>query len=420
MSLLAPLALAFGALAAAVVVGLHLLTTRRPPAMLLPTARFVPHADARAVARTSRPTDLLLLALRALAVLLVGAAFARPVPDAPGARVRTVVLLDISSGLADRAAAIDSARLRLTEGGVLVVFDTAARVIPADSLDEVMRGGSDASFAAPGPLSPALAAARTAAGRVARGADSVRLVIVSPLTASAFDAATRSLRDAWPAGAELVRVPATADTARAPATRLVTARADDPLAPALARLPAERGAHLVRIVRSPPSVDDSTWAREPSRVLVVWPVGDATLAPDGVTSTGARPATLVAPLARFPVPADERVVARWRDGTPAVVESALGAGCMRSVGVGIPLAGDLTLRDPFARFLAALVEPCGGARGVALPDSAVAWLAGNGEAAPATLLAQASAADWRLGAWLLALALLLLAGEWMLRRRTAA
>ena len=48
--------------ASAVVAALHLLSVRRPPELLLPTARFLPERDVRAISRTRRPSDLLLLA----------------------------------------------------------------------------------------------------------------------------------------------------------------------------------------------------------------------------------------------------------------------------------------------------------------------------------------------------------------------
>ncbi len=57
MSFLAPWMMAAGVLAAMGVFALHLLTTRRPPAVMLPTARFVPESEVRAVARASRPTS---------------------------------------------------------------------------------------------------------------------------------------------------------------------------------------------------------------------------------------------------------------------------------------------------------------------------------------------------------------------------
>lgn len=416
MTLLAPIALGIGIAAALVVVGLHLITTRQPPPAPLPTARFVPVTEARAVSRASRPTDLLLLALRLLAVLLIGFAFARPVLDAAGPRVRSVVLLDVSTSVADPGAARAAALQRLTEGGAFVLFDTAAREVPPDSLGSARA----VSFVARGALSPALVAGRRAATRIARGADSVRLVLVSPVTVHAVDAATAALRAAWPGGIELVRVAAAPDTAAAALPRLTTPLADDPLTPALRRLPRARGAHDVRIVRADVSAADSAWARGDGHVLVLWPLAsDATFAADAVVTGGPDAVTLVAPLVRMTVPGDGTVLARWRDGAPAVVQHALDGGCLRHVGIGVPLAGDLTLRVPFAQLLERVVEPCAGRAAPPATEATLDWLRGSGAAADADPLA-ATTTDSPLAAWLLAAAMLALASEWYVRRRRSA
>ncbi len=418
MSFLAPLALVLGIAGAIGVVAVHLLTTQRPPRETLPTARFVPLVEARAVARSRRPTDLLLLAIRALVVLLIGAAFARPVLDAPGPRVRSVVLLDVSGSVADPAAAAARAGEALGEGGALVLFDTAARIVSPDSLS----GGVDPSGRRPparAALSPALVAARKVAGQVARGADSLRLVIVSPMTEGMTDAATAAFRAAWPGRVEIVRVAGVADTARSDAPELITTLADDGLRPALDRLPRGRGSHRVRIVRRAPTAVDTLWTRDAGHLLIVWPLVAGEPLADAVTVPGAGGVTVVAPLVRGAVPTSGQVLARWRDGAPAVVESPLGAGCERWVAIGVPLAGDLTLRAPFAQLTEALVVPCGGRRRSAMPDSVVAHFAGSGTLAPARLLANETALDAGLPAWLLALALVALGAEWLLRRRVA-
>lgn len=457
MSFLSPFMLALGGLAAAVAVALHLLTTRRPPKALLPTARFIPVSEARAVSRSERPTELPLLASRVLVALLLGAAFARPVLDAPGPSVRSVVMLDVSSNVAVPDAAIGLAAERLTEGGALVVFDTVARALDEDSVAAriaegkrgaaagvtAVTGARAASRTSPrasrGIISAALVSATREARRVARGADSVRLVLVSPLAEEEFDAATGALRAEWPGAIEVVRVAAVTDSARGVPVRLVSPLADDPLAPALVRLSGARGAQEVRVVRTDPSAADTAWARdmgrdagrdvmrsvgrEVGRVLVHWPSsGDEPAGADGVTAFGLREATLVAPLARLSIDTTgpSRVVARWRDGAVAAVESPLGEGCVRRVGVGLPLAGDVTLRAPFERFLAVMVEPCGGARGAAVSDSVAQRFGGGTQAASATRLAAGASADPRITALLMTLALAALAAEWMIRRRGAA
>ncbi len=362
MTLLAPLAFALGVVAAGVIVALHLLTTRRPPPQPLPTARFVPLAEARAVARTRRPTDLLLLALRIAALLLIATAFARPVPDAPGPRVRSIVALDLSSAIASPTEVVARAREALADGSALIVFDSVARAVPLDSLDALVL--SEGPRAPVANLSPAFVAARDVARIVARGADSLRLVVVSAFLESGRDAATGAWRDAWPGRVELVRV--------------------------------ERAA-----------------AGDSARL--VWPDSAGDARPDAVHIAGAGGVTLVAPLARHPVP-EGRVVARWRDGSPAATETSDADGCVRHVGVGVPSAGDLVLRPPYARFVAALRAPCGGAGATAIPDSVLTALSGEGPLAPARALADAAGGESPLAALLLALALLALGAEWWLRR----
>lgn len=424
MSFLAPWALVAGVLAALGVVALHLLTTRRPPEASLPTARFVPEADVRAVARASRPTDLLLLALRALAVLAIGAAFAKPVLDAPGPAVRSVFAIELVSGVAASAfeSALAGVRERAADGDAFVLFDTAARNVSRDALDTLTVPAGAPRIAV---LSPMLVVARDAAAEIARGADSIRLVIVSSLAPEGVDAATLAWRTAWPGRVELVRLSGAADTLAAPSIELRSALADDPLAPAIAALPRARGAHAVRIVRGVVTAADTAWLITTQGVIVAWAVApderESPVRADAVTAwggiAGVAP-TLVAPLARLDA-GEGRVIARWRDGTPAASEAHVGEGCVRTVGVGIPLAGDLTLRSPFGHFLEAMVVPCGGHRSAAVPDSLLAWLTGEGALASASALQAGAEQSSPLTLWLLVLAVALLGAEQFVRRRPA-
>lgn len=372
MSFVAPWLFAAGALAALGVLALHLLSTQRPPERVLPTARFVPETDLRAVSRTSRPTDLPLLLLRMLALLALGAGFARPVVESPGPAVRTVHAVEWTSALDDADALRTRVLAALAERDTLVVFDTAAVVMDAERF---------AAMAAPSvrraALSPMLVAARDAATGLARGADSLRLVVYSALPADAVDAATNALRARWPGRVELERVDANRSLA-----------ATDTLAP---------GVRLEWLASSRDSLRP-----------------DAVIAFDGVD------AALVGLLARHAVP-EGRVLARWRDGTPAVTERPDGDGCVRSIGVGLPAAGDLPLRASYARFREALGAPCGGARLAALSDSAWRALAGDGPLALASAFIEDAPTRSPLAAWLLLVAILaLLAEQWLRRRMTPA
>jgi hypothetical protein len=166
-------------------------------------------------------------------------------------------------------------------------------------------------------------------------------------------------------------------------------------------------------------------------VLVLWPAlaasddsaregsvdahADTVMAAGVVALAGGAALPLVAPLMRRVVP-EGHVIARWHDGAPAVTERVHGNGCVRSVGVGIPAAGDLTLRPPFADFLEAMLAPCGGRRGAVLPDDALPWLHAEGALADASSLAVASSTESPWTKWLLALALMALAFEQIVRR----
>ncbi|MEO7520234.1 MAG: BatA domain-containing protein, partial [Gemmatimonas sp.] len=86
MTFLAPSMLLVAVLGSLVAIALHFLSVRRPPAMILPTARFVAPRDVRAVSRSARPSDLLLLLLRVLAMWCAAIALAGPRYTA-GARV---------------------------------------------------------------------------------------------------------------------------------------------------------------------------------------------------------------------------------------------------------------------------------------------------------------------------------------------
>jgi hypothetical protein len=420
MSFLAPWAFVAGVVAAAGILALHLLTTRRPPPAPLPTARFVPESDVRAVARARKPTDLLLLALRVMAVLAIGTAFARPVLDAEGPSVRTIVALEWTRAVADTAEALRLARAEISEGGAVIVFDTAARELTlSDSLREL-----SAPSVAQAELSPVFPAALAAAERIARGADSVRLVLVSALSAGALDAATHAWREAWPGRIDVRTLRAVVDTARGPAIVFRSPLADDPLAPAIARARANRGAHPIRVVRGPVSDDDGRWLTASGNgVLFMWPaLADSTL-PDAVTVFGANGTmTLVAPLQRDAVGVEsgKRVLARWRDGAPAVTEMDRGGSCVRSTSVRLPVAGDLTLRESFAELLDRVLEPCGGARSLPLDSAGGAFLTRPGALAPAQALVQRTLGNRTLPLVLLALAALLLGVEQLLRRRAAA
>lgn len=126
MSFLHPWAIAIGIVAAAAPLAIHLLTRPRPVRLPLSTLRFVRMAVQQQRAR-HRLRDLLILALRTAAVLLLALAVAQPrwgeqppVSDAqPGDAVR-VVLVDASLSMAAREHGIERLeRARTVAAGFL-------------------------------------------------------------------------------------------------------------------------------------------------------------------------------------------------------------------------------------------------------------------------------------------------------------
>ncbi|HEY0780174.1 MAG TPA: BatA domain-containing protein, partial [Gemmatirosa sp.] len=212
VTLLAPWGLALGAAAVGGLVLLHAITVGRPRPAWLPTARFAPDRAPRATRRLARPTDRRLLALRATSALLAGVALARPVREPVRQHVARVVIADIGDA-ATRPAVRDGVRALAGPGDVVVPLagvprrpldvptrppasaaDSVARLAALDSALADSAPSSDPSVhpsrgqSAAAPLSAALIAARRAAPGAAAVADSVELVIVSPLARDAVDA----------------------------------------------------------------------------------------------------------------------------------------------------------------------------------------------------------------------------------------
>lgn len=410
MTFLAPWALAVGALGAAGLVLLHLVALQRPAAYVLPTTRFIPDQRTLVSRAATRPRDLILLALRVLMLLAAAAAFARPVLTPSRGAVSRVVLLDRSAAVADPAASITRVRGLAADGVpfTLIAFDSTPAVVPATRLDSL---GAAPRGSATGSLSAALIAARRASIALAQVADSVELVVVSPLAAAELDAATPMIRAAWPGSIRVEQVAMRADSAGTwQLERAIPL--DDPLGPATSGLRAQRGERMTRLVRGPLSPSDSTFARSGGTV-VRWDTTSARAVAEGLAHGDD---VIVASLARIPV-GEGRIVARWADGSPAATEHALGTGCIRHVGVGIPEAGDLPLRTGFQRIARGLFVPCGVTAPSRVSDSlAVRALAGPGTAAASARVLRAdSNLPSPLARWLLALALALALAELVAR-----
>ena len=137
MTFLAPGFLIASAVVAAAVIALHFIVTRQPRAGILPTARFVPNLPATATARATRPSDILLMLLRVLLVLSVGAGLAKPIfKPSRGAEAR-VILADVSRSQRDSVMLLDSLRALYRNHDVLVAFDSSARIIGGSVRDTI-------------------------------------------------------------------------------------------------------------------------------------------------------------------------------------------------------------------------------------------------------------------------------------------
>jgi hypothetical protein len=412
MSFAAPLYLLGGAIVAAAVAALHFLARRSARPLPLPTVRFVPEHPVAAPRPTSRPRDLLLLALRLLVVILLAAAFARP--ERRGGGVVRVIVVDGSRAVQSPVEARDSARAYHRPGDAIVVFDSVGREIRGH--EDIVTPGHGR-----GSLSGALVASLRAGARVAVGPDSVELVLISPFAREEWDAATLSIRALWPGRIRLVPIRAATPRPRGVET---AATDDDPLGAALSLAGLRARDGRVHLRRERPTPADSALARERGDAIVFWPGAPDPAWPAGagdtVEAVAAMNAVVVARFARPADPPAGAALAHWVDGRVAAVERSLGPGCQRDVAIPLPAAGDLALAPATRALVAALVAPCGGADDFAVPPEVqLAALRGAGPLAKAADLPRPAPARVPASGWLLAAAAVLVAGESLVRRRLA-
>jgi hypothetical protein len=417
MSFLAPWALLVGGLAAAGAVILHLVARQRPAAYMLPTTRFIPDRRTLVSRIARRPRDLLLLALRVLLLTSAAAAFARPVLAPNRVPLGRLVVIDRSGAVARPDEVLGRARVLVSDGVAarVIAFDSAATLLSDDvgaALDSLAR--DSARTASAGSVSAALVAARRSASLVAGLADSVELVLVSPLADGELDAATDSVRGRWPGRITIARGRSRVDST--PPWRLErTLGAEDPLGPALADVPVSANSTAVRLRRAALDARDSAFVRGGGAV-VQWDTASAS--PLRPTAIAMGDDVVVAALGRGVTTSIGRVIARWSDGTAAAREELLGAGCVRHVAIGLPVAGDLPLRPDFKRVVRGLMAPCGSAHDATPADSAsVARLAGRGALARGDALTDHARRTSPLAPWLLGLALACALAELALRAR---
>ena len=412
MTFLAPWALAIGAVGAASLVALHLVSRHRPAAYVLPTTRFIPDHQSLVSRAATTPSDLLLLILRVLLLMSAATAFARPVLEPRKGSVAQIILVDRSGAVADVSEV--AARLKQRgESAAIVVFDTAATDVDPARIDSAMGIGRPAGAAS---LSAALVVARRRAVALAEDVDSVRLVLVSPVAAQELDSAAPVLRGMWPGAIRIERVAMRVDTARSWSLQ-TPLPLRDPLGPAVSSLRSHASDMKTRLVRGSLVAADSAFARDGGTV-VRW---DTTLSPTHAAGLSSDGDVIVASLARRAVPETGRVLARWADGPAAATETDLGRGCIREVGVGLPVAGDLPLHPPFQRIVRRLLVPCGFHEPLIAADSTtMRMLAGTGDrAAIASALRNDEHRASTLVQLLLLVALICVLAELYIRNRPA-
>ena len=374
MTLVAPAYLVAALAGAAIAAALHLFVRRRRPSRALPTARFIPDITSPSLALARRPADGLLLALRAGALVLAGLALATPRIERARRGTARVVVVDVSRA-ADPSVVVAATHALLDGASAVIVFDTVAREIRAGAADTLAAIARSRAAIPAGSLSAALVAAMHVSPRVAAQADSIALVLVTPALGAERDRATMAIRALWPGRIDVVRPP---PAARAP------------------------GAVYVEWADSAPS---PAWARRPQ--------------PDVPGAVWYADAALVAPLVRRWRGAQQgRVVARWVDGEPAVLERATTDGCVRSLGVTVPSQGDVPIRPEVVRFVSVIASgACGGVESVPLDRRAMDSLRGPTRLARGAEFSASTATASPFTPVLLAVALALLLVETLLRRR---
>ncbi len=435
-----PWLFALGVAASLGVVALHFLSVRQPPELLLPTARFLDEGQVRALSRSARPSDVLLLILRVLALLLVCAALAGPRWASGSRSTMRLVVADVAMR-ADSAALLSLVDFSGSGGAVRFVWSGAS----TDS----GRVGAAATGMPRGiriDLTAALPMALRAAASVATelpDVDSLSLYVVTPPPMQVNADSWRAWRATWP-GAVHVRSMPTASRAGGtdslPQSRAqlrfdttgVDARVDDPVRAALAMRTADIS-QSITVQRADVERESIPPPGPAPDVTILWPVSGVPRGWRAVSDTSsALVANGVASVAAWPRSAmptegllrDARAIAWWGDGLPAAIEVRKGASCVREVGVAVAASSDLLLDANATGFMTALLAPCGD---MASGSGVLAERLDSGRGAAAyaaRFRAEEASHLWSLPRWLtpvlLALALLVLLAEWLLRDREVA
>jgi aerotolerance regulator-like protein len=411
MTFLAPGWIAIAAAAALGVVAIHFIAWRLPRTVALPTARFVPDEPARLAARTLRPSDLALMALRAAVIMAGGLALARPVLGVKPRGTANVVAIERVAG--DTAAVRNSLRgIPSSDYTTYVVFDTTAQAFTDEA---AALGLASAQGTTKASLTVGLLAAIREARRLTRDYESVHIVLASTFTRDVFDQATAPVRSTWNDSIRVVRIPPPAKLPVAARAEVVST-GDDPVAAGI-RLAQSHGLlrGVARVVRNEATAGDEAFASA-GGALLIWPRTAA--GNERVDGIHGGDATAIGYFIRMPTAGDSgRVIARWTDGTPAARESASGAGCVRKIGFDVSDVGDFVLTTSFQRVIAALTGPCGEAPvHEAAVDSVVAAIAARPVRSVSPGAPEGAPGPNRLAALFMALAVALAIGELAFRR----
>lgn len=453
--------------AAAVPLLLHLLARRPPPAVALPTARFVRPALRSRLRLQRRPEDWPLLLLRILFLILLGLAFSGARWEQRGEETVEIVLVD--RGLAGAAAdsadrVLERIARRAGEGPppLIVPFDTMAYPGQANPVP------SDQAASGTAPPEPidylaALLGLRAAAGGLP-GSFQVRATLVTRPRWGGWRPGLGGLRrEIWPGSLTLVPLPAAQNTenpassrASSPAVAYVAAGAGRgeyvraalgaagwQIAPAATELPAAELYVLLPGATAAAGEGIAAAVRDGATLLL-----DGTATPPG----GLPSPFLARRLLEAPGPAgavylaggpalegvrrtadvrlqpDARAEGAWLTGEIAVVTLVVGDGCIVGAGFGLedPAA---VISESYAPALARLAESCtateagtgaelAGMDAVPLGRGARAVLASP--ALPATVRAgdiSMVGSGFELMRWLLALALLVAIADGIVARR---
>ncbi|HUF65386.1 MAG TPA: BatA domain-containing protein [Gemmatimonadaceae bacterium] len=379
MTLLAPWFALAGLLGAAAIVAAHFIGARARAPASLPTTRFVPRLQERSAALERRPRDVLLMLLRAAALVITGVALAAPIVPPRDRPTVKIVIADVA-GSAGANGILERARVTAGDHGRVVISGSGVAV-----LDAAQVGGSPGNVGATVSLTAALMQALREAAALGTAGHPVELAIASEFRRHVVDSATAAVRALWPGSVELVEVATTPMQESPRGAMTFRGEDDDPLRATVSLLPSGSGSP-VSIVRGELFAADSASAAG-GAVVVHWPragVPDSFTASESDTVGGVwiPGYTLVAPFPRnalFSGSGEDRVVARWVDGLPAAVERENGDGCVRRVAIVVPDIGDLSISPGFQRVAESLTGPCGEGR-TSLPLAAAerATLQGRG------------------------------------------